>query len=215
MAQQTIDTPVDAPAVGQRIPMTYNEWLLWPESQSRWSEWVDGEAIVAMPPKLVHALLSGFLFRLIGAYVDHFDLGQVIDAPFEMRLPASAREPDILFVKTENLWRLTPERLVGPADLVVELVSDDSVTRDRRDKMQEYTEASIPEYWLLVSRPGKHRADFYGFGEGGAYEPIPLDAEGRFASRVLPGFWLDPTWLWQDPLPKPDAILRTILPTAG
>jgi hypothetical protein len=31
---------------------------------------------------------------------------------------------------------------------------------------------------------------------------------------VLPGFWFDPTWFWQDPLPNPLAILRRISPEA-
>jgi Uma2 family endonuclease len=104
--------------------------------------------------------------------------------------------------------------LVGPADLAVELISDDSVTRDRRDKFAEYAAAGIPEYWLLDPRPDHHRADFYALGPDRTYEAIPLDAEGRFASRVLPGFWLDPAWLWQDPLPKPAEILRRIVPDA-
>ncbi len=210
MVQQTLEAPV----VEQRVPMTYQEWLLWPESQTRRSEWVDGAAIVFMPPKLPHALMTTFLARLIADFSDRHDLGQVIASPAEMRLPASAREPDIFFVKTENLWRMTPERLVGPADLAIELISADSVTRDRRDKFQEYAAAGVPEYWLVDSRPGQHRADFYALGPEGLYEPIPLDAEGRFASGVFPGFWLDPAWLWQDPLPKPRDLLRRIVPDA-
>ena len=41
-------------------------------------------------------------------------------APFEMRLPAqkSARQPDILVIRRENLDRLSRERLDGPADPV-------------------------------------------------------------------------------------------------
>lgn len=208
MVQQTLEAPV----VEQRIPMTYQEWLAWPESQTRRSEWVDGEAIVFMPPKMPHAMMTMFLARLISGFSDLFDLGQVIASPAEMRLPTSAREPDIFFVKTENLWRMTPERLVGPADLAIELISADSVTRDCRDKLREYAEAGVPEYWLVDSRPDHHEADFFGLNPDGAYEPILLDAEGRVASRVLPGFWLDPTWLWQEPLPKPAEILRQIVP---
>ena len=72
----------------------------------------------------------------------------------------------------------------------------------------------MPEYWLLDPRPDHQRADFYALGPSGAYEAIPLDADGRFVSGVLPGFWLDPAWLWQNPLPKPAEILRRIVPNA-
>jgi len=209
MAQQTLQVPVGE----RRIPMTYDEWLAWPEGESRQSEWVNGEAIVLMPPKTVHLLVQLFVARLLADFVDLFDSGRVGVAPFEMRLPSSGREPDIFFMNTVNLWRWTPERIVGPADLVVELISTDSVTRDRRDKLWEYAEAGIPEYWLLDPRPNHQQADFYALGPSRAYEPIPLDNDGRFHSRVLPGFWLDPTWLWLDPLPKPAEILRRIVAT--
>jgi Uma2 family endonuclease len=72
MAQQALA----APQVERRVSMTYQEWLRWPESLSRRSEWVDGEAIVFMPPKTVHALVATFLARLLGSFVDLFDLGR-------------------------------------------------------------------------------------------------------------------------------------------
>lgn len=195
-----------------RIAMTYEEWLAWPDSNTKRTEWVDGEAIVFMPTKTVHALMSIFVARLLGDYVDPFDLGLVIHSPFEMRLERSAREPDILFVAAVHLDRLTPERLIGPADLAVEIISDDSTTRDRVDKHREYAEAGVPEYWLFDPRPGHHRADFFGLTADGAYEPLPPDAAGRVHSRVLPRFWLDPAWLWREPLPKPAALLALIVP---
>lgn len=210
MAQQTLA----APAVEQRIPMTYEEWLAWPDGESRQSEWVDGEAIIFMPPKTPHLLIGFLLERLVGDFVDVFDLGRVGHAPFEVRLPTLSREPDVFFVKTENLDRWTPERIIGPVDLAIELTSNDSVTRDRRDKFRDYAEAGVLEYWLVDSRPDRHQADFYALGPNRTYEPIPLDADGRFHSRVLPGFWLRPEWLRQDPLPNPLACLLEIAPDA-
>jgi hypothetical protein len=35
--------------------------------------------------------------------------------------------------------------------------------------------------------------------------------EGRLASTVVPGFWIDVTWLWQEPLPPVLGCLRQIL----
>lgn len=195
----------------QALVMSYEEWLAWAGESTR-SEWVDGRAIVFMPPKTVHQLVWGLLFRLLSDFVERFDLGLVIAAPFEMRLARSAREPDILFLAREHLDRLTPDRLLGPADMVVELISDDSVTRDRRDKLTEYAAAGIPEYWLFDPRPRRQRTDFYTLTTEGRYQAIPPDADGRYHSQVLPGFWLDPAWLWQEPLPKPAALLALIAP---
>ena len=34
------------------------------------------------------------------------------------------------------------------ADLVVEVISPDSRTRDSRDKLHEYEKGGVPEYWI-------------------------------------------------------------------
>lgn len=81
--------------------------------------------------------------------------------------------------------------MAGGADLVIELVSDDSVGRDRVAKLAEYEAAGVAEYWLFDPRPGKQRADFFLLADG-RFRPAALDPAGRFRSRALPGFWLDP-----------------------
>lgn len=194
------------------LAMTYDEWLAWSEGEGVQSEWVNGEVVVFMPPNTAHALLVAFLLRLLADYAEAFDLGQVIAAPFEMRLARSAREPDLLFVARPHLDRLTPERLVGPADLVVELISDGSVRRDRLEKFGEYATAGVPEYWLLDPRPGRHRADFHRLTDEGVYEPIRPDADGRYRSIALPGLWVLPEWLWQRPLASPRWCLAQVAP---
>lgn len=66
---------------------------------------------------------------------------------------SNAREPDILFVKTENKHFLEEQRLAGVADLVIEVVSPESIKRDNEDKFVEYEAAGIREYWIIDSRP--------------------------------------------------------------
>lgn len=184
--------------------------LAW-AGESTQSEWVEGEAVIFLPPKTVHALVSGSLFNRLTLYVDLLALGRVIAAPFEMRLARSAREPDLLFIATADLDRLTPERFLGAVDLVVELVADDGVGRDRVAKLAEDGAAGVPEYWLLDPRPGMRRADVFLPNADGRSRPAELDANGRFHSRALPGFWLDPVWRWQDP-PPPLALMTRIAP---
>jgi Uma2 family endonuclease len=212
MADLLIKAPVDRDL---RLKMSYEEYLALPED-GRQAEWVDGEAIIFMPPNIRHQLLSGFLFFLLNGFAGLFNLGRVIAAPVEMRTrpDGPARETDILFVAREHVGRLTSQRLAGPADLVVEIVSDESATRDRREKFLEYAAAGVPEYWWIDPRARQHRLEPFTLNSAGNYEPILPDAQGRYHSRVLPGFWLDPIWLWQDPLPEPLTLLLTIAPTA-
>jgi Uma2 family endonuclease len=202
-----------APAIlAQRLRMSYEEYLAWADEDVH-AEWVNGEVIVHMPPKKRHQELATFLTSLLLFFTRLFRLGTLLAAPFEMRaIPGGpAREPDLLFIAQNHLGRLTEHRLSGPADIVIEIVSDDSVARDRAEKFYEYQAAGIPEYWLLDPRPGCERTDFYVLDEYGRYRAMPLDAEGRYHSTVLPGFWLREAWVVAAELPDPLQALAQIV----
>lgn len=198
----------------QTIPMSYEEWLAWPGSQ-RHSEWAYGEAIVLMPGTYLHANLVAFLTTLLRIFARRLDLGTVLAAPMQMRLtdPDVAREPDVLFITKEHFGWLERTRLNGPADLVIEVVSDDSVGRDRGLKFDEYERAGVPEYWIADPRPGRQRFDAWILREDGKFAAAQPEDDGRYTSSVLPGFWLRPEWLWEEPLPDETALLDEILAT--
>jgi Uma2 family endonuclease len=196
----------------RRIPMTYDEWLAW-ASETRLSEWVDGEAIEFMPASSRHQDLVAFLVALMRFFVDLRSLGFVAPSPIEVRLSTRAsREPDIVFVSKARAERVEPKRIVGAPDLVVEIISEDSVRRDRVVKRDEYTAVGVLEYWLLDCRPGHEREEFLLLDESGRYREIERDADGRFRSTIVPGFWLDPGWLRVHPLPSVPDCLRAISP---
>ena len=193
--------PVAEPTTEKRIPMGYDEFLAW-TGETTHAEWVDGEVIVFMPPKIHHQDIVSFLTALLRLFVDFLDLGHILTAPSEMRVypDGRAREPDFLFVASANRHRLEENRLAGPADLIVEVISTESVARDHTEKFYEYQEAGVREYWLIDPRPGKERADFWVLDDDGRYQPIHLDS-GVYRSTLLPGFWLRADWLFQNQLP--------------
>lgn len=189
---------------------SYEEYLaLAPDD--RIAEWANGEVIVYMPPLTPHATLVEFLVKLIGMFVDVFQLGRVMVAPFEVKLSNSSREPDIAFIAHANLSRLDDKRFTGAPDLIVEVISTESAHRDRVDKFDEYEAEGVPEYWILDNRPHRNRAQFYQLGDDGRYHAIEPDANGVYRSRALPDFWLRVSWLWDD---TPDA-LRAIAQAIG
>lgn len=181
-----------------RLKMSYEEYLDWSDEDT-FAEWVDGEVIVFMPVKRIHQDIVDFLAALLINFVQLLKLGHIATAPIEMKVTpgGSSRKPDILFIAQENLERLTEDRLAGPADLIVEVISEDSVRRDRSDKFKEYQEAGVREYWIIDPRPGKQRADFYRLNDAGEYELVGTEDDDRVESAVVPGFWLRPAWLWR------------------
>lgn len=186
------------------LKMNYEEFLVWTDEDTH-AEWSKGEVIIKMPPKLVHQLLVDFIYKIISYYVDLFDLGTVITAPFEVKLTpqGSAREPDLFFVATANNSRLTEARLVGAPDLVIEVVSGSSVKSDRDDKFREYEAVGVSEYWIIDPRTDKQRADFYCLDDHGIYRLFATEDDEKAISTVLKGFWLKPSWLWRAETIKP------------
>ncbi len=191
----------------KRLRMSYEEFLAWAEEDTL-AEWVDGEVVMTSPASKRHQMIASFLERVIGLYVERLNLGVVLDAPFQMKLARSGREPDLIFVATAHLDRLRATYLDGPADLVVEIISPESVGRDRGEKFYEYAQGGVPEYWLID--PQAQWAEFYRLSEAGLYQAAFSGREGVYRSEVLSGFWLRVEWLWREPLPGVLDVLREL-----
>lgn len=188
------------------LRMTYEEFLAWADEDTL-AEWVEGEVIMTSPASLQHQLIAGFLSAVMGIYAQGRQLGVVVTGPFQMKL-RNGREPDLIFVATDHLGRFKENRLEGAADLVVEIISPESVDRDRGRKFYEYEQGGILEYWLID--PLRRWVDIYVLEED-RYRPAFSGATGRYDSRALTGFWLDVDWLWQRPLPTPLRALGEIV----
>lgn len=187
--------------------MSWEEFLEWLPDDVR-AEWVDGEVVYLSPVADPHARISGFLYALLEFFVEAHDIGVVRIAPFLMKTGPGlgGREPDILFLSKEHLSRLQYTFVDGPADLVVEIVSPDSVKRDTVQKLAEYEAGGIPEYWLID--PKRRHASFFHLDEAGRYQQVAADADGVFHSPLLPGLWLQESWLWQDTPPRLLDVLK-------
>ncbi len=185
--------------------ITYQDFLHLADSS--FAEWVEGKIVSMSPASLKHTEISVFLTRILAEYAEMYDLGRVLNAPFQMRLSVSdrGREPDILFVAKTHIGRLTPTYLNGAADLAVEIVSPESRVRDRQEKFAEYEQEGIREYWVID--PDEYKADFFVLHRKKYQQKLP-DKKGIYRSTVLNGFWLDVNWLWQKELPRVRTVLK-------
>src|SRR5581483_7276832 len=164
-------------------------------------EFRDGEVITRMPALLKHEALFKFLLILLDLYVTRRGLGFVIGSQYTIRLrPGLRRIPDLMFISKARLEIVREQFVEGAPDLVIEIVSPDSVARDWRDKYVEYEEAGVTEYWVFDTQ--SQHAEWYHLNAEGRYERLPTQ-EGAFYSTVLSEFFIREEWLWQDPLPDP------------
>ncbi len=190
--------------------ITYEDFFDWADEDTL-AEWVDGRIEMSSPASFQHQQIAGLLYEVFTTYARLFDLGVVLQSPFQMKLGGkrgSGREPDVMLVAKYNLARLENGLVRGPADLVIEVISPESEWRDRQTKFLEYAAGGVTEYWLID--PNLQQAEFYWLNEQGQYHSQPLNTESRYYSHVMPGFWFKPAWLWLQPLPDAQDLLKLI-----
>lgn len=201
------DMPAPLDANGKISWEAFLDWL----DEDTHAEWIDGEIeLMSSPASYRHQDIGGFLVSTLRTYIRMTDCGIGIPGEFMMRLLSISRgrAPDFVFLRTENAGRLQDTHLQGPADVAVEIVSPESVTRDTQTKLSEYQSGGVAEYWLI--NPMRQTAQFYVLQENGQYREAKLDQERRFHSTQIAGFWLKPEWFWQQPMPTTEAVLAEI-----
>ena len=72
----------------------------------------------------------------------------------------------------------------GSPDLVVECVSDSSVTKDTKRLREVYHEARVPEYWIVDARKEEVDLQILCYQKDGYVEAV-ADASGSVLSQVL------------------------------
>lgn len=170
---------------------------------------IDGVIYMSSPENTDANALFCWLFRLIGDFVEERELGRTFGSRVAFRLEETqSPEPDIAFVRTDRLHIVQRGFVDGPPDLAIEIVSPDSIERDYVRKREQYRRAGVPEYWIVDEL--EQRMVMLRRSRSGAYREIK-PRKGVLHSNALPGFWLRPEWLWQEPRPKKKMILAEIL----
>lgn len=101
-------------------------------------------------PGLPHQKIVGMISRYLGEMIEDRGLGEVFIAPLDVILaPQEVYQPDVLVVLQSHADRVQPQGIVGPPDLVVEVISPASRLYDRVNKHMAYERAGVPEYWLV------------------------------------------------------------------
>lgn len=171
------------------------------------AEWVNGEVITFMPATVNHNLIEVWLIQMIGFFISRHLLGKVFSSELEIRAPGVRRVPDVCFVSDARMAIVKETHIEGAPDLVIEIVSADSVRRDWHDKYLDYERIGVREYWIVDVDERRLRA--FQLGADGRYAALE-EQDGKIHSQVLSGFWIRPSDTWQDPLPNTLSALKEL-----
>ena len=99
--------------------------------------------------------------------------------------PHRAVQPNVAYIAKERLAAIQ-RVILGPADLVAEVVSLGGRNRDRIEKRDLYEQHGVKEYWIIDPEP--ETVEVLALVNG-RYELVKRSQHGETAaSRLLPGF---------------------------
>jgi Uma2 family endonuclease len=167
---------------------TEDEYLWLTDRTSRLVELTDGYLEVLPMPTDRHQSILAYVFLLFNGFVTPKG-GKVQFAGLRLRLKAGKfREPDLLLLLDAKDPR-RQDRFWTGADLVLEVVSKDNPQRDLEEKRHDYSQAGIPEYWIV--NPLTETILVYRL-KGRKYPRAVQSRRGaRASSAVLSGFSVD------------------------
>lgn len=131
-------------------PCTYRDLVALPDDGLR-HELLDGEHVVSPSPGTSHQMISMQLSLILGVYVNDHQLGQVLHAPYDIKLSMfTVLVPDLVFFTAERFARVVNEKHATAApDLVVEILSPGTRRRDKGRKRAIYEREGVREYWIV------------------------------------------------------------------
>ncbi len=176
MKEAVVDRPKDK-------VWTYEDYLRL-EDDKRY-EVINGRLYEMPAPTTEHQRILGKIYKAIDKFVESAGVGEVLISPVDVILSDTLIvQPDIVFV-SEKRKGIVKERIFGPPDLAVEIVSPSSYYRDRYEKFVLYEKHGIKEYWIVL--PGEKVIEVWCLKDGKYVLHSIAAGKGEVESCVLKG----------------------------
>ena len=168
---------------------TYEDYLRL-EDDKRY-EVINGRLMELNTPTPLHQGILGNIVFLVWDFVRKREVGKILHAPLDVVFSArNVLQPDIIFISKDRLGIIGEKAIMGPPDLVVEIISPATVRRDTVVKKEIYERFGVKEYWIVY--PGERAVEVWVLNDKGKYELFSVaEGEGRVKSKVLEGLEID------------------------
>jgi Uma2 family endonuclease len=167
---------------------TYEDYRRLPDDGNRY-EVIRGVLYVTAAPRLKHQFSVFELSFRLASFARERGLGTVLTAPLEVNLPfgiGTPVQPDVVFFRKMNEPDWEEQSFDGVPDLVAEVLSPRTRSRDRKVKLAAYQDAGVPEYWM--ADPSSREVVVHVL-QNGRYVEFCRGGVGDWVrSSVLPGF---------------------------
>jgi Uma2 family endonuclease len=171
--------------------LSQEEFAAWVERRrdDNHYELLNGRVVMTPPAGWPHGAVGSRIQQLLANHVFGKGLGHVFDSSQGFELPSGDTvEPDHTYVSTQR-WKAAPAPREGRflrvvPDLLVEVLSGGTASRDRGEKKAIYERNGVREYWLVDARALTLTA--FVIQETRFDRGRVFDSDERFRATVLP-----------------------------
>jgi Uma2 family endonuclease len=174
------------PAPAPRMKMTLEQFRALPEGPPDY-EFEEGEVIPLPRPHGQHQYIMTELLGVVWPHVKRHRLGRVWPE-IDVELPNDrSYVPDLCYLSTErgDYYSEDDGKIHGAPDLVVEIASPSTASRDRVRKFNAYFEAGVPWYWIVD--PQTLEIEEYQAMPQGYLRTASVEAGDTFRPGLFPG----------------------------
>jgi Uma2 family endonuclease len=150
-----------------RPPKTIQEvWESLPEGTL--CQLINNKLIMSPAPQNLHQVVLNEINIEISFFLRKNKIGEVRISPFDVHFSdENILQPDLLFIKNENLNLIRNKGLFGAPDIVVEILSPSTSYLDYEEKKSVYERFGVQEYFIVD--PNLKSVDSF-FLKNGEYE---------------------------------------------
>ena len=168
----------------ERIPMSREEFLQRADRlEEGLRDWEDGVAVrsVVAHGRHGHFISELYIYLKVRKGQDIGLVRQEVFVDFDSRIFGV----DLAVLFPDHGARYRGGRVHGCPDIIVEVLSDDSVDRDRTDKFDAYYDAGVLWYW--IGDPVAGILEEYRHTAGGYVRTASGNLDRAFEPQALPG----------------------------
>ena len=111
---------------------------------------IQSQLVMSPAPTYGHQKLVVRLCTMINSFLNQHDMGEVLVAPFDVHLDdENVYQPDILFIRNDQLSNIRKDGFHGAPDVVIELLSSFTSRYDLGQKKAGYERHGVQEYWIV------------------------------------------------------------------
>ena len=170
-------------------PITRHEYAQIPFGAPNY-QLIEGDLVMAPSPGSFH---QDIVLNLAAIFRDHLrahPVGKIYVAPLDTYLSdLNVYQPDLLFIRKENLSIIEEHGVEGAPDLAIEILSKTTSKYDLGIKRTVYARTGVEELWIVD--PTKRTLALYRLAENADTPAATYRARQKFASTLLPGLTIE------------------------